>query len=158
MKYLKSEITTFQKYHCYSYSIPENEEEEQEDTECNKQSVGKWYTGKVFYSVKDMPTQGSSAIRGVAEVNTALMSHYDSENFPSRLYLYTDGGGDRKNTYRNPVERCHCIANLGMQSVGIMRSKQSPEFERAMAKCDGNADIRKECESNDTFKMISSNL
>ena len=39
-----------------------------------------------------------------------------------------------------------------MQSVGIMRSKQSPEFERAMAKCDGNADIRKECESNVTFK------
>ena len=33
-----------------------------------------------------------------------------------------------------------------------MRYKQSPEFERAVAKCDGNADIRRECESNDTFK------
>ena len=114
-------------------------------------------------------------MRGAAEVNTVLMSHYDSERFPSRIYLYTDGGGDRKNTNykvqrglialflyhdldeliaarpaaghscRNPVERCHCIAI-------IMRSEQSPEFERAMAKCDGNADIRKECESNDTFK------
>ena len=130
--------------------MPENEEEEQEDTECNKQYVGKWYTGKVFYSVKDMPTQDSSAMRGAAEVNTVLISHYDSENFPSHLYLYTDGGGDRKNTnykvqrglialfldhdldkliaarpaaghsYRNPIERCHCIANLGKQSVGIM--------------------------------------
>ena len=79
------------------HSIPENEEEGQEGTECNKQSVGKWYTGKVFYSVKDMPTKGSSAMRGAAEVKTALMSHYDSENFPSRLYLYTDGGGNRKN-------------------------------------------------------------
>ena len=24
-------------------------------------------------------------------------------------------------SYRNPVERCHCIANIGLQSVGMMR-------------------------------------
>ena len=47
------------------HSIPANveeeqegTEEEQEDTGCNKQSVGKWYTGKVFYSVKDMAHVG----------------------------------------------------------------------------------------------------
>ena len=35
------------------HSIPEknDEEEEDENTECNKQSVGKWYSGKVFYSL-----------------------------------------------------------------------------------------------------------
>ena len=69
---------------------------------------------------------------------------YGSDNIPLRLYLYTDGGRDRKNTNlkvhrssmsfflhhdldevvvvgpaaayskRNPVERCHCIANLSL--------------------------------------------
>ena len=33
-----------------------------------------------------------------------------------------------------------------------MRTRQSAEFERAMKKCDGNVDIRKECERNETFK------
>lgn len=87
---------------------------------------------------------------------------------------YTDGGGDRKNTnfkvqksllalfvkydfdeiiaarpaanysYRNPVEQCHCIANLGLQSVGMMWCAQDEEFERVMGKCNGNGDIQKE--------------
>ena len=55
-------------------------------------------------------------------------------------------------SYRNPVERCQCIANLGLQSVGMMRTKQSANFEHAMKKCDGNLDIRKECEINESFK------
>ena len=55
-------------------------------------------------------------------------------------------------SYRNPVERCHCIANLGLQAVGMMRTRQDPDFERVMKKCDGNSDIRKECEVNETFK------
>ena len=165
-----------------THTIPEQDEED-ENTEYNKQSVGKWYTGKVFYSIKDMPTQGSSAMRGVAELSAALTSHYELEECPSRMYLYTDGGSDRKNSnfkvqkslislflyhdfddlisarpaaghsYRNPVERCHCIANLGIQSVGMMRFKQSANFERSMSKCNGNEDIRKECESNETFKQ-----
>lgn len=55
-------------------------------------------------------------------------------------------------SYRNPVERCHCIANLGLQVVGMMRTRGDPDFEKEMKKCDGNADIRKECEVNETFK------
>ena len=38
------------------------------------------------------------------------------------------------NSYRNPVERCHCIANIGLQSVGIMRAKQDADFESLMKK------------------------
>ena len=34
----------------------------------------------------------------------------------------------------------------------MMRTRHSAEFERAMKKCDGNVDIRKECERNETFK------
>ena len=92
---------------------------------------------------------------------------------PPYLYLYADGSSDRKNTnlkaqkcfsglflahdfdeivaarpaannsYRNPVERCHSIANLGLQSVGMMRSEQDRAFEDAMRRCNGNADIQK---------------
>lgn len=55
-------------------------------------------------------------------------------------------------SYRNPVERCHCIANIGLQSVGMMRTKGSDEFERLMKKMNGNNDIRIECEKNAKFK------
>ena len=70
------------------HSIPENEEEEQEGTEWNMQSVGKWYTGKVFYSVKDMPTQGSSAMRGAAEVNTVLKCPAMIQRTSHPAYIY----------------------------------------------------------------------
>ena len=47
------------------HSIPEeNCKEDGEDTECKKNTVRKWYSEKVFYSVKDMVTQNSSALRG----------------------------------------------------------------------------------------------
>ena len=130
-----------------------------------------------------MPLQGSTASRGVAELSKALSRIYtDDATVPPRLYLYTDGGGDRKNSnfkvqksllalflkydldkliaarpaanhsYRNAVERCHSIANMGLQSVGMMRAKQDDDFERVMSKCDGNADIGKECEKSESFK------
>ena len=37
------------------------------DAKCNTDAVGKRLSEKVLYSVKDMATQGSSAIRGVTE-------------------------------------------------------------------------------------------
>ena len=100
---------------------------------------------------------------------------------PPYLYLYADGSSDRKNTnlkaqkcfsglflahdfdeivaarpvannsYRNPVEKCHIIANLGLQSVGMMRSEQDRAFEDAMRRCNENADIHKEYEKSDSF-------
>ena len=106
----------------------------------------------------------------------------DDSTVPSHLYLYADGSGDRKNSnfkvqknllalffkhdldeviaarpaanqsYRNPVERCHSIANLGLQSVGMMRTKQDDEFEKIIRKCNGNEDIRKQCEESESFK------
>ena len=54
-------------------------------------------------------------------------------------------------SFRNPVERCHCIANIGLQSVGMMRTRQDSDFEREMAKCAGNSDVNKACEGNKSF-------
>ena len=163
------------------HTIPDAAEVKEEEFERNKQSVGNWYRGKVFYSVKNMATEGSTANRGAAEISSALHLRY-ANDVPPRLYLYTDGGGDRKNnnfkvqkslislflrhdldevvsarpcaghSYRNPVERCHCIANLGLQSVGVMRTKMDNNFEHEMKKCDGNHDIRKQCERDEKFK------
>ena len=54
-------------------------------------------------------------------------------------------------SFWNRVDRCHCIANPGLQTVGMMQSKQDNEFETCIAKCDGNADVQKECKSNESF-------
>ena len=135
------------------HSIPGDDSKDAEQIECNKETVGKWYTGKVFYSVKNMATEGSTAERGATELSLALKEFYGL-TIPPRLYLYADGGRERKNdnfkvqkslielfllhdfdeivaarpaagqSYRNPVERCHCIANIGLQSVGMMRKRQ----------------------------------
>ena len=102
-----------------------------------------WYRGKVFYSIKDMTLQGSTALRGGVELSEALDSFFGTE-IPERLYLYADGGDDRRVThlqvqkalialfihhdldeliaarpaacqsYRNPVESCNAISNLGL--------------------------------------------
>ena len=59
--------------------------------------------------------------------------------------------------FRNPAERCHCIANMGLQAVGIKRSKQNNEFETCIVKGDGNADVQKECESSESFLNMYKN-
>ena len=128
-----------------------------------------------------MALQGSTAWRGVVELSKTLDSTYRS-HIPERLFLYADGGGDRRITflqvqkglialflhhdfdeiiaaqpaayqsYRNPVERCHAIANLGLQGVGMMRAEMPAEMERIMKKCNGNEDVRKECEKSPEFR------
>ena len=83
------------------HSIPENADLEalNSEEEYNKEAVGKWYTGQVFYSVKDIHLQGSTAIRGIAELDKALnYLHSNINSVPIYLYLYTDGGGNRKNS------------------------------------------------------------
>ena len=127
------------------HSIPENCDT---TVETNNPRVGDWYTDQVYYSVKDMPMEGSTAIRGVAELDEALFLR----GTISIVAIYADGGGGRKNrnfkakrsilglffqhdldeivaarpaanhSFRNTVERCHCIANIGLQAVGMMRS------------------------------------
>lgn len=45
------------------HSIPEgNHKEDGENSKCNKNAVGNWDSGKVFYSIVDMTSQGSSAM------------------------------------------------------------------------------------------------
>ena len=128
-----------------------------------------------------MALQGSTAWRGGMELTKVLEDFY-ADSIPVRLYLYADGGGDRNvvnlkvqqaliavylhldldelvaarpaayQSYRNPVERCHAIANLGLQGVAMMRSEMTADLERKMKKCNGNEDVRKMCEADDKFR------
>ena len=133
-----------------------------QDIPRSENETDNWYRGHVFYSIKDMALQGSTARRDATELNKALDTFYGAE-MPGRLYLYVDRG-DRcvtyqqvqkaliaqflyhdfdeitaarpaaDQSYRNPVERCHAIANLGLQGVGMMRTRMTVDMERMMKK------------------------
>ena len=102
-------------------------------------SAQSWYRGQVYYAIKSMVTEGSTSWRCMVELGNVLQQHY--ANVPPSVYVYSDGGGDRRMTFlqvqlatielffvhdldeiiitktaagfsfRNPVERCHCVAN-----------------------------------------------
>lgn len=40
------------------------------------------------------------------------------------------------NSWANPVERVMSIVNIGLQGVGMMRTKMSDDFERKLGKID----------------------
>ena len=99
-----------------------------------------------------MITEGSAALRDVVEMGRVIKGE------PTRFYAITDGGGDRRVNYfsvekslislslthdfdevlvsrtaaglsfRNPCERCHCIANIGLNGIGVMREENEPGF------------------------------
>ena len=145
--------------------IPENKEQGGKDFQ------NSWFSGKVFYSFKNMVTQGSSALRDLKEVAKILKSQHISA---SQFYAISDGGGDQRvdylsvkkaligmflvrdldeliiyrttagHSYRNPVERIHAIANLELQSVRMMRKKMSPDVENLVKNCNfNNEELRK---------------
>ena len=79
------------------------EENDDSDTDKNDQhsqpktAMGSWYGGQVFYGIKTMPSEGSTAWRGVTELKQVLQRYYTV--IPERLYIYGDGGGDRRITF-----------------------------------------------------------
>ena len=60
-----------------------------------------WFSGKVFYSFKNMVTQGSSALRSVVEMAKILKSQRISA---LGLYAISDGGSDRRIDYLSVKE------------------------------------------------------
>ena len=125
-----------------------------------------------------MVLERSTSIRGVVELSNTIVTHYEI-NISKNLYLITDGGGDRKVinlsvqtalialmdeiiacrpafglSYRNPVERVHSIANIGLQSVGLMRQAVHPDKERLIKNLNSNAEIRKACEGNEELEKV----
>ena len=99
------------------------------------------------------------------------------------MYVYSDGGPERKTnnlsvqksyialfllhnfeeiliartaanlSYRNPVERVHAIANLGLQSVGLMRKAMPQNMENVIRNSNSNDEIRKLCSKITILKL-----
>jgi len=141
---------------------------------------GDFYTGKVHIGLKDPIFQPSSPLRHATELYDILLKE-ELVNKPV-LCLYTDGGPDHRCTYarvqlsyiclflaldldyfiavrtppqhswKNPVERIMSILNLGLQSVGLMRSKMNDQSEKLLSKCNTMNEIRKITEENPTLK------
>ena len=56
-------------------------------------------------------------------------------------------------SYRNPVERVHAIANLGLQSVGLMRKAMPQNMENVIRNSNSNDDIRNLCSKNNDLEI-----
>ena len=141
---------------------------------------GDFYTGKVNIGLKDPIFQPSSPIRHATELYSIFLKEELADK--PVLCLYTDGGPDHRCTYarvqlsyiclflaldldyfvavrtppqhswKNPVERIMSILNLGLQSVGLMRTKMNDQSEKLMSKCGTMNEIRKIAEENFTLK------
>jgi hypothetical protein len=141
---------------------------------------GDFYSGKVNIGLKDPIFQPSSPLRHATELYNILLE--DELSDKPVLCLYTDGGPDHRCTYtrvqltyiclfialdldyfvavrtppqnswKNPVERIMSILNLGLQSVGLMRTEMSNESERLISKCGTMNEIREVAEENPTLK------
>ena len=141
---------------------------------------GDFYAGKVNIGLKDPIFQSSSPLRHATELYNILLEE-EVVNKPV-LCLYTDGGPDHRCTYacvqlsyiclflaldldyfvavrtppqhswKNPVERIMSILNLGLQSVGLMRSKMNDQSEKLLSKCNTMNEIRKINEETPTLE------
>ncbi len=145
---------------------------------------GSWYRGQVYVGIKDAAFQPSSPIRHATELYNILKSKCLNSHI---LFLYADGGPDHRLTYftvqlslialflkmdfdvliagrtapshswANPVERIMSIVNLGLQSIGIMRSQMDDSLEKNFNKCKSLKSIRTVCSSfqDDVQKSLS---
>ena len=141
--------------------------------------TGSWYSGKVFYALKESAFEPSSPIRHVTELCSCL--HRLGDVNPV-LLLYTDGGPDHHLTYlsvqvalialfrklnldylcaactapchswKNPVERIMSIFNLGLQSV---RESKDSEYKKVAERCKNLSDLRAAAEKNKEFKATT---
>ena len=55
-------------------------------------------------------------------------------------------------SFRNPCERCHCIANIRLNGIGVMRDTMSPDFEKLMKNKNTTDEIRTLCNVHENFK------
>lgn len=138
-----------------------------------------FYRGNVYVGLKDSALEPSSPNRHAAELSKLLLQR---QNDRPMLLIYTDGGGDHNVTHlstqisliniylqhdldmlqavrtppyhswKNPVERVNCILNLGLQSVGLMRTSMDPRYEARMKSCNTVKEIRTLTASDPQFK------
>lgn len=137
---------------------------------------GSFYRGQVYVGVKDAVLEASSPIRHCTELCKIMTVQNDTRP------IYTDGGPDHNLTFfsvqlalialflhfdldllealrtapyhswKNPCERVNCILNIGLQAVGLMRSKMSDDMEGVLRTCNTMEEIRKEVRDKQALK------
>ena len=82
------------------HEIPDQEteistlESNEDDNTSMAKSSKNWYTGQVYYGIKNMVTECSTAMRCAAMFGKIISQYFNV--FPPRIYAYTDGGPERK--------------------------------------------------------------
>ena len=89
-----------------------------------------------FYAITD---GGGDQRVDFLSVQKSLVGLFLYHDFDEVLICKTPAGL----SYCNPVERVHGIANLGLQSVGIMRQRLPPDMEKLIKNCNSNEEICK---------------
>ena len=132
------------------------------------------FLGSVFVGVKDIVFESSSPFRHVSELHSVLQNNSFSKPI---LFIYSDGGPDHRliyvnvqlsliclflkfdpdylcagrtaphHSWRNPVEHIMAILNLGLQCVGLARTRMPFEFESITKKCSGLSELRQKLAS-----------
>ncbi|CAG8442561.1 3552_t:CDS:1 [Scutellospora calospora] len=140
---------------------------------------GDFYRGKVCIGLKDPIFQPSTPLRHMTELYNIFLTQKIPNPI---LCLYTDGGPDHWCTYmrvqlsyiclflafdldylvaartppshfwKNPVEHIMSTLNLGLQCIGLMRSKMDDKYENLINKANSMKDIREIAESNPTLR------
>ena len=131
------------------------------------------YTGQVYDGIKNMVTEGKTAMRCTAEFSKIISQHFDV--FSPRIYTYTDWSPEGKVnnllvqksyisiflnhdidktlvaptaanlSFQNLMQRCHAITNQGLQTIGVMRKSMASEMENYIKNANSNKEIRKLC-------------
>ena len=131
-----------------------------------------FYAGQLAVSLKEAAFEPSSPLRHAAELVSDLKAAGVNTILKPVLLLYTDGGPDHRLTFgavkiallllfrklnldylvaartcpmqswKNPVERCMSLLNIGLQSIGLMRAEMSPEDEARLKPACSTSAIR----------------
>ena len=138
-----------------------------------------FYRGQVYVGIKVAIFEASSGLRHSTELSKIISQSVSDKSI---LLLYSDGGPDHNLTFaanqlaliclfrqldldvlqavrtapyhswKNPCERINCILNLGLQSVGLMHEKMTPDLEAIINRCSNMQEVRQAAKDNIAFK------
>ena len=86
------------------------------------------------------------------QVQLAVIAMFFHHNLDELVVARTTAGL----SFRNPVERVHAIANLGLQDIGLMREEMNSEMEKIIGKYKSERFVRTTKSSSSHWKKYSS--
>ena len=106
--------------------------------------------GKILYLEGSQSSHFFAITDGVQKSLIGLFLHHDMDE----VLVCRPAAGL---SYHNPVERVCIIANLGLQSVGLMRQKMSADMEEPIRNCNSSEELQKAIERHEELKASLEN-